>query len=471
MNKNIWTLYGHRLFLWGFSLSSFYLVSHLNSKNMKKKYLITTLFILAIALSNRVHSQSLPYPALIGYWQNWSSTSLTAIDSRYNVIEVAFPLAQSGTDYNISNLSFGPHSFSTFKSAIQTLQGQGKKVLLSLGGASQPIYLNDVNEKNTFVSSVGNLLDTYGFDGIDIDLESSSLAFSTIKMTNNTDAGLVNMIAGIQEILANYQTTHSKRCLLTMAPEVIYVQGGYQYNNSRSGAYLPIIDALRNDIDMLQVQLYNVGDYIKALDGKTYTEGTADFIVAMTEMVIRGFTASKLSGGSAAFAGLPAHKVAVGLPSCSNSASGYVNATVRQQAIDYLRGVGVKPGTYALLTPGGHPTLGGIMTWSINEDKVCNPSYGIASSFQTIFAGVGNAIEDHTVNSLSIYPNPTDGIFKIETISVNPNASFILYNPLGQIIYRENINGNSSTSFDFSFLEGGLYVVQIGQETRKLLIR
>ena len=51
------------------------------------------------------------------------------------------------------------------------------------------------------------------------------------------------------------------------------------------------------------------------VDGGIYTQGTADFIVSQTEAVIKGFNTS---GG--AFAGLPANKIAVGLPNFGVSA-------------------------------------------------------------------------------------------------------------------------------------------------------
>jgi chitinase len=439
---------------------------------MKKN---NTLFALSgLLLSCKIlFAQSLPYPALVGYWENWNNLALTSVDARYNVIEVAFPLPANGTDYNMNSLDFGPHSSSSFKAAIATLQGQGKKVLLSLGGATAPIYLDDVNQKNTFVSSVGTLLTTYGFDGIDIDLESSSLDFTSIKMTNNTNAGLVNMISAIQQILANYQTAKSKRCLLTMAPEVIYAQGGYGYNVYNSGAYLPIIEALRNDLDLLQVQLYNVGDVVKALDGKSYSEGSADFIVAMTEMIIKGFTASKLSGGSGAYSGLPESKVAVGLASCGNSASGYASATIRQQAINYLRGVGTKPGTYTLLTPGGYPNLGGMMTWSINEDLACNPSYGIASSFQTIFAGVGvSALEINEYQSFVLYPNPAEeNKVSVDFGDVSLSGMLTIYNHIGQAVHQQMIHSDSKTLIDISSLAAGIYLVNFANESKKLVVK
>ncbi|MBK7382020.1 MAG: hypothetical protein IPI81_01605 [Flavobacteriales bacterium] len=80
------------------------------------------------------------------------------------------------------------------------------------------------------------------------------------------------------------------------------------------GAYLPLIHALRDRIDILQVQLYNSGS-MYGIDGGIYAQGTADFIVSQVEAVIQGFATS---GGN--FIGLEPQHVAVGLP--ANSAAG-----------------------------------------------------------------------------------------------------------------------------------------------------
>ena len=441
---------------------------------MKKNYysLLSLLAFTLLFSLQTLKAQSLPYPALVGYWENWSSLSLTAVDSKYNVIIVAFPLPAAGTDYNFTQLDKGPHNTSSFKSAITTLQGQGKKVLLSIGGATVPIYLDNATEKNTFVSSIGTMLTTYGFDGIDIDLESSSMDFQNVKMTGNTDAGLLNMISAIQSILSNYQTAKGKRCLLTAAPEVMYCQGGYKTPYYKSGAFLPIIEALKNDFDLVQVQLYNVGQGITALDNTDYYEATVDFIVSMTEMMIKGFTATELSGGSGTFSGLPERKVAVALPACTGAAgSGYTSAAMQKQAIDYLRGVGSKPGSYTLKTVGGYPNLGGMMTWSINADKDCSAgSYGFATSYNNIFSGVGVSVSDHKVSAeMSLYPNPAQKQITLDMGTNGVKGNVSVYNSLGQVLFQKQAGSDSKIVLDVENFPAGIYFVKAGDSIQKFM--
>lgn len=93
------------------------------------------------------HSQS-PNPALVGYWQNWNDFQcpyipLTQIDTSYNVIPVAFAVPASGTTYN---MTFVPDGISqiNFKKQIDTMHLRGKKVLISIGGANDPVSLPEI---------------------------------------------------------------------------------------------------------------------------------------------------------------------------------------------------------------------------------------------------------------------------------------------------------------------------------------
>ncbi|QLH34674.1 MAG: hypothetical protein HWD62_18500 [Cyclobacteriaceae bacterium] len=47
----------------------------------------------------------------------------------------------------------------------------GKIVLLSIGGGTETIDLTTTANKNAFINSITDLVNTYGFDRIDIDIE------------------------------------------------------------------------------------------------------------------------------------------------------------------------------------------------------------------------------------------------------------------------------------------------------------
>jgi len=321
---------------------------------------------------------------LVGYWHNWNDGSapymaLSEIDDRYTVIDIAFAEPVSGTSHL---MAFSPSGTpqSTFIAEVAALRAQGKKVLISIGGANASVHLDSDQERDEFVSSMLAIVGTYGFDGIDIDLEGSSVAITGGTIVTPNDAAILRLIDAINAVADAYEASTGVPMMLTMAPETAYVQGGQSAFGGIWGAYLPVIDALRDRIDILHVQLYNSGS-MYGIDGGIYAQGSADFIVSQTEAVLQGF-----STGGGFFAPLPAEKVAVGLPACPSAAGGgYVSPAVLAAAVGYLRGAGPQPGQYQLIST--YPDLRGLMTWSINWDAApgCAAAYEFADSYEEIF--------------------------------------------------------------------------------------
>jgi chitinase len=427
-------------------------------KNVTKK--IISAFVSVLFIINVAKSQ-MPNPALIGYWHNWNDVSapyiqLDAIDNRYNVIEMAFAIPTSNSDMT---MLFTPNvvSQNVLINKIQSLQSQGKKILLSVGGANATIDLTTTANKNAFVSSMTTLINTYGFDGIDIDIENgNSILVNGGTIASPGNIAQVNLIDAIKQIMANYRTSHSQKLLLTMAPETAYVQGGQSAFGNIWGGYLPIIHGLRDSLDLLQVQLYNSGT-MYGIDANIYTQGTSDFIIAMTEAVIQGFNTT---GG--AFLGIPASKVALGLPACNSAAGGgFVDTPIVKKAIDYLRGTGTKPGNYVLSNISGYPTLRGMMTWSINWDAIssCGGSYSYANNYQRIFGSPTSSSNFELEPSIPVFPNPSQGQFTI--LLPTENATITITDMLGQQLFKSYI---AQKSVNLELQKNGIYNINITTE-------
>lgn len=417
-----------------------------------------SLFFYLLALSVNSIAQ-LPTPALIGYWQNWNDANapyiqLDQIDLRYNVIEVAFAVPEFGSDYK---MVFSPDQTTqqALITQIQSLQSQGRKVLISMGGATDPVSLDNISERDTFVSRMTDIISTYHFDGMDIDFEGASVSVTGGTISAPTDAKIINLIEAVKRIMGNYYNANGRKLLLTMAPETAFVQGGMSAYGGIWGAYLPIIEALRDSIDALQVQLYNSGS-MYGIDGNVYAQGSADFIVAMTEAVIHGYTTS---GGS--FSGLPASQVAIGLPACTNAAGGgYTDPATVESAINYLRGNGVQPGSYSLVLTAGYPDLLGMMTWSVNWDAVnsCGPSYQYADNFETIFGTVNNVASIQN-EAITFYPNPVSDRLHLE---LKQNSVARIYSLTGKLLSTFNLAAGSNELM-LSSLKGGMYFLQVNE--------
>jgi chitinase len=426
----------------------------------------TFALIAATALSIGSMQAQMPSPAFVGYWETWGTMKLTAINPAYNVIDIAFAVTKGSSMYDMEMASFSNYTKSAFMTDMDALHAQKKVIILSIGGANDPVFLNSATEKNTFVTSMNKILTDYGdkFDGIDIDLEAASIKqFAGTWTMTSPVAQQQYLIDGIKQIMADYKTRTGRKLLLTMAPETYYVQGGLssgQISGAGGAGYLPIIEALKNEIDMLHCQLYN-GSSNVAVDGKAYTEGTGDFLVSMTETVIKGFT---VLNGKGVFSGLPANKVGIGLPSCSGVASGYVTPDIVCQAVKYIRGVIPKPANWKYTLTKSYPEMTCLMTWDVNEDVKCSSSFaGIkACAFQN-----PNGVDEMGADVIvSIYPNPAIDRLTIETAAPE-TLNLKILNVLGSVVIEKQVT--QKMTVDISALSPGIYLVNIGGTVQKFI--
>lgn len=311
----------------------------------------------------------LPKRLLVGYWHNFDNGSgtikLRNVSDKWDVINIAFaePTAHAG-----STMQFTPDpaiypNVQEFKDDVALLRSRGKKVLISIGGANGAIDVSSATDAQNFSSSMINIINTYGFSGMDIDLEGSSLSLvaGDTDFRNPVSPKITYFISATKTVLSNYGSDF----ILSMAPETAFVQGGHSTYSGIYGAYLPVIYALRDQMDYIHVQHYNSGCMV-GLDGRCYSQSTPDFHVAMAEMLLQGFS---VAGNPASFPALRPDQVAIGLPASPSAAGGgYTTPTNVHKALDYLiKGVPFG-GSYTLRNSNGYFDFRGLMTWSINWD-------------------------------------------------------------------------------------------------------
>jgi chitinase len=220
-----------------------------------------------------------------GYWFNWNNEhadpaldtatnlKLKDVPTYYDYVNVAFGITATGSENGTIDFSvdeylashLGGYTKEEFISDVNTLKQRGQKVILSIGGASASITLDSDADVNRFIDSTEALINEYGFDGIDIDIEN----------TINT-ANLEKAIKGVLD-------KHDDDFILTCAIETVDFQ--VNANVKAQGRYLDMILNLKNDIDLVNIQVYNTGSQY-GIDKKDYTPGTLDFAVAIPTILL-----------------------------------------------------------------------------------------------------------------------------------------------------------------------------------------
>jgi chitinase len=297
----------------------------------------------------------LPKHVLAGYWQNFvngaKALSLASVPTGYNLVDVAFADADAANDGGVTfsvdpglSSALGGYTNAQFTADVKTLHGRGQKVILSVGGANGTISVASSSAATNFAGSVYSLMQTYGFDGVDIDLENG-----------------VNPTYMSQALNALHAKAGSG-LIITLAPQTIDM---YQTTSD----YFALALDIKSILTISYTQYYNSGS-MNGCDGGVYSEGTENFATAQACSQIQG--------------GLSPAQVGLGFPASTSAAGGgYVAPSVVNAALDCLAN-GSNCGSF--VPPAKWPTIAGAMTWSINWDA--SNGYAFETSVAAHLAGM-----------------------------------------------------------------------------------
>ncbi|MGX7670157.1 chitinase [Plantactinospora sp. DSM 117369] len=282
-------------------------------------------------------TSGLPKHFLTGYWHNFDNPAvelrLRDVPAEYDVIAVAFAEATGtpgavtfGIDPGLS-ASVGGYTNADFTADVRTVKARGKKVILSVGGETGRVAVNDAASATNFSDSVYSLIQQYGFDGVDIDLENglnpTYMAQALRSLRSRVGSGLI----------------------ITMAPQTIDMQ-------SPAVSYFKLALDIRDILTVVHTQFYNSGSMLGCDQSFAYSQGTVNFMTALACLQLE--------------AGLRPDQVALGLPAGPGAAGGGIVApSLVNQALDCLAR-GTSCGSFR--PPRTYPGIRGAMTWSINWD-------------------------------------------------------------------------------------------------------
>ncbi|MFJ4423903.1 chitinase [Streptomyces bobili] len=286
---------------------------------------------------------TLPKHAVTGYWQNFNNGAtvqrISDVPAQYDIIAVAFADATTtpgAVTFTLDSAGLNGYTADQFKADIKAKQAAGKKVIISVGGERGTVSVNDATSAANFANSLHTLMQTYGFDGVDIDLENG------LNATYMTQA------------LRSLSAKAGPSLILTMAPQTIDMQ-------STSNSYFQTALNVKDILTVVNMQYYNSGSML-GCDGKVYSQGTVDFLTALACIQLEG--------------GLSPSQVGLGLPASTRGAgSGYVSPTIVNNALDCLT-KGTACGTFKPSRT--YPDLRGAMTWSTNWDATAGNAWSSA---------------------------------------------------------------------------------------------
>ncbi|MCT2592017.1 glycoside hydrolase family 18 protein [Streptomyces sp. N2-109] len=274
-----------------------------------------------------------PRHAVTGYVQNFDNGARTQqisdVQDAYDIIAVAFADSTATPGEIVFNLdpALAP-SEAEFKSDIAAKQAAGKSVIISVGGELGNVSIADDASATRFANSTYALMQEYGFDGVDIDLEHG-----------------VNSVY-LSKALRQLSAKAGPDLVLTMAPQTLDMQ-------STGTQYFQLALNVKDILTVVNTQYYNSGAML-GCDQQVYSQGSVDFLTALACIQLEG--------------GLDASQVGLGTPASPRGAGGgHVSPSVVNSALDCL----AKGTNCGRFTPAKtYPALRGAMTWSTNWDAL-----------------------------------------------------------------------------------------------------
>ena len=257
---------------------------------------------------------------------------LDALPAAYNVVNVAF--IGWNADGSIYPIFDEPDKdFTLSKATVAALQAQGRKVLISIGGGLSPILTGADNNAafiDAMVAGIQGVVEAYGFDGVDFDVEHFSGDYY--------ECGQV--IVKVVSALKFWRSS----LLISAAPELpnLYPEGAGVAAGQNE--YAPIFAEAMACFDWVQPQLYNAWSQVQ----------TTEYAQKYAQLLDAGYTAS--GWGHTFDVRVPAGNLLLGYPAAPGGAgSGYIAPEQVVQMVKDLKAKGT--------------AIRGLMTWSIGWDE------------------------------------------------------------------------------------------------------
>ncbi|MCF7889422.1 MAG: cadherin-like domain-containing protein, partial [Victivallales bacterium] len=363
------------------------------------------------------------------------------IDPSYNVIITAFIVTDTDGNYTLAFKDPGSTAPSTYtpeqvKSFIEKTKAQGRKVIVSLGGQFFDMKMSSNEDVDFFVSQAEKIIDEYGFEGIDLDLEHNSL--STINPELLSKA--------VKEVINHYRN-QGKDFWLTAAPEwgyiIPYTYGSGKWaSHSMEGVFFKklISDIGIDNFNYIWPQTYNQGpaNGITGADGSKVSpaNGMDNFLAAMSWGIStnKGY---KANGSKGVF--IPADKLCLGIPATEGAAGGKMSYIATPELIK---------STWDKMTAQNSP-VSGFMNWSVDWDAMNIADGDLSPGYSHPKWATGRAVADVIGSGSDINLKPT------VNFTTPANSAVIEQNTLSPVNIAINVSDSDGTVVESSISVDG----------------
>lgn len=297
---------------------------------------------------------------LIGYWCSWggngptSYIDLEAVPTEYKTIAVSFIENEADNiTPKFNPTASGQVTDGDFIKKVANMRAKGHNITIAIGGQNGIFKLNTEQDKEIFKNGIIAIIERYGFNGFDIDLEGGSVQGAT-------QTQITNMINAITEIVQYFRVDNPK-FVYSLAPEVAYI-----ISSGWGTMYIDIITATKNLITTLHPQYYNApGTGVFPIHGNGTTmvdcSNQREFITEFTHALILGHDGPGWGQPIAQvfpIGPIPQQLLAIGLPAGEGAAG-----------TGSFNDMAIISDAWSEIKNRGYKEIKGYMTWSIDWDE------------------------------------------------------------------------------------------------------
>lgn len=485
---------------------------------MKINRIKSIILTYCIMFYTAINTNAQPCKEVVGYYPNWQwydrnkLVNPQTIDySKYSIINYCFFVPES--DGSISshdqwaddNLLLGEMNWSTntpdfTTSIIYNAHQNQVKVLPSIGGWTLsdnfPSIAADASKRANFAQSCVNLIQTYGFDGIDLDWEYPGFSDHNGTPQDKTNFNL--LLAELRSAIDAYGTSVGKTMLLTAAVGAVDVR--------MQDVDWPVVSTYLDIINLMSYDYFGSWDPIANHNSplQAPSQGDAQFNLAWSvDRLVNyyGVSPDKITAGLA-FYGRSAKTN--GTPSLFAPINGQVdNVTFSDDAgtplyYNVLSQINLFTENWDSQAKGPYLTgnnglntfvsydneqsiqlksefivennLRGAIIWEITGDYIeTTPGSGViantplVNTVNDVFCNYipsspSASLHEEHENNFIVYPNPTSGEIII------PKSDFTtatLLNSLGQKVYKTSLTGTPQVITLPRTLSSGTYYLEL----------